>query len=1372
MEILAWNCRGLNNDAAVQALKRLIQQKRPSIVFLCETKVNDWEYMNGLRLQLGLLNCEAVWSVGHSGGLAMFWVDGLDVRFRSKSLHHIDVEVWATDGSHVGWRLTGFYGHPVTAERHTTWSLLRTLADESSLPWLGSGGGPYTWRGAGVCSRLDRAAASASLVDIFPGSYVLHLPPVHGDHVPILVGVWGVPPPVLQRRQPRFRFESFWTAHDGCREAVNTGWASRVSGRPMFQVVRKIRQTRFSVNSWQREVFGNRGREIELIRSRLQTLLNQPLADGSQEESMALNLKLDKLLSDEHAYWKQRSKITWLKDGDRNTKYFHRKASYRRAKNRLVGLFDSNGEWQSSELGLEQVILDYFSGMFKASEVRANDLFSAVDLIQPKVTGAMNDDLCAPYSAGEIKTALFQMYPTKAPGPDGMPPLFFQEYWDTMGDDVVQAVQNFLHTGQLLREIIFTHICLIPKVPNPETVADLRPIALCNVIYKICSKAITNRLKRVLSHLISPFQSAFILGRLITDTLIANEVSHFIHNCQSSSEGVFSLKLDMSKAYDRMEWKFLEAILLRFGFDEAWVHIIMQCVTTVRYAFLINGKPRGYLTPTRGLRQGDPLSPYLFLLCAEVFSALLVRKAERQELKGIRICPDAPLIHHLLFVDDSLLFGRATLEECLHIKSVLTDYEIASRQQVNFSKSSIVFSKKVNVSLQGQLANSLGVKIEAKHDKYLGLPTYLGRNRTEPFAYIKERLSKKLEGWQGKLLSSAGKDLLIRVVAQALPSYAMSCFLLPRTLCDSLHQMCARFWWGCKGDNRKIHWLSWEKLCNSKADGGMGFRDLYAHNLALLSKQGWRLIRYPESLVGRVLKARYFPSTTFLTAPVAKSPSACWRGIFEAKAILLRGIRWQVGDGLSIRIWEDPWVPRPFLFRPFVRRAEGPIRVADLLLPGGKWNHQTILEVFDHEDASLILSIPLSHRVIPDRLVWHFDSKGLFSTKSAYKLAVESSLLGTGVVASSIVHPSIWKKLWDATVPGKIKVHVWRVCANILPTVDKLRSKRVFLDQGCCFCNDGDESVEHISRDCSFVGDLLGCFPGLISVLSRAVRVGSMLDWVARCVGMLSSDNFALLMMVIWSVWKERKRVWSGMFLSLAQVFNQVRNYFLAFKATLHVKVSRVRVVIPWSLPQEGWLKANVDGAFSSVTGSGGFGVVVRNWRGQVVGGACCKVEFARSALMVEALAARAACMLAMEHRLVPIAFETDCQQLVLAVEAGEGEDASQIGRLVDDIALGIKSLHGSTLSHICRESNGVAHKLAQVALHLNFQVVWMKFLLLTSVLLLSTNSTTTQTEDHPPFLYTVCYGNGGNDSANSIYHTNLNQILADLSSTDNDVFE
>lgn len=216
------------------------------------------------------------------------------------------------------------------------------------------------------------------------------------------------------------------------------------------------------------------------------------------------------------------------------------------------------------------------------------------------------------------------MHPSKAPGPDGMTPLFFQKFWPIVKNDVLNAILGILNKGHDPRYLNHTHIVLIPKVKLPVTPKDFRPISHCNVVFRVITKTISNRLKGVLSSVISEAQSAFIHGRVITDNgMCAFEIFHTMRNKKKGKIGHIAMKLDMSQAIDRVEGKFLEMTMLKIGFRSNWVEVIMRCVTTVSYSVLVNGSPTSVINPERGIRQGNPLSLYLFFMCVKAFTTLL-----------------------------------------------------------------------------------------------------------------------------------------------------------------------------------------------------------------------------------------------------------------------------------------------------------------------------------------------------------------------------------------------------------------------------------------------------------------------------------------------------------------------------------------------------------------------------------------------------------------------------------------------------------------------------------------------------------------------------------------------------------------------------
>jgi hypothetical protein len=242
-------------------------------------------------------------------------------------------------------------------------------------------------------------------------------------------------------------------------------------------------------------------------------------------------------------------------------------------------------------------------------------------------------------------------------------------------------------------------------------VKDLHPISLCNVLYKLVAKVLANRLKLILPDVISSAQSAFVPGQLISDNiLLAYEFSHYMRNRRKGNRGYAAIKLDMSKAYDRVEWHFLESMMVKISFCQEWIDLIMKCISTVKYRIRVNGALSQQIIPERGLRQGDPLSPYLFLICAEGFSALLNQVERDGSIKGIKVCPRASSVSHLLFADDSLILVRAKEGDAQKLQDILNIYEECSGQMINREKSAIMFSPNTSDIDREQVMQALNIQ--------------------------------------------------------------------------------------------------------------------------------------------------------------------------------------------------------------------------------------------------------------------------------------------------------------------------------------------------------------------------------------------------------------------------------------------------------------------------------------------------------------------------------------------------------------------------------------------------------------------------------------------------------------------------------------
>jgi len=339
----------------------------------------------------------------------------------------------------------------------------------------------------------------------------------------------------------------------------------------------------------------------------------------------------------------------------------------------------------------------------------------------------MNDHLISNVTREEVKLAAFQLGKTQAPGPDGFNGLFYQHHWDILEDQVFSTVQLFFQSGTLSPELNRTNLTLVPKVPTPEGLDQYRPISLCNYAYKIISKVLANRLKPFLPDLISKEQSAFVSGRQIQDNiLIVQEVLHQLKTRKHKRKFQAIVKMDMKKAYDRVEWDFLRDYLLKIGFHSTWVQWVMQCITTTSISVKFNWEQLNYFHPTRGLRQGDPLSPYLFILLANVLTTLIHQAVRMGNLKGIQLNRWCPTLTHLFFADDAIFFLHGSVLECQELANILNQYCLATGQAINRNKSGIFFSKPCPDVLQIRLAQELRIPVLDKTGKYLGSPSDWG----------------------------------------------------------------------------------------------------------------------------------------------------------------------------------------------------------------------------------------------------------------------------------------------------------------------------------------------------------------------------------------------------------------------------------------------------------------------------------------------------------------------------------------------------------------------------------------------------------------------------------------------------------------------
>ena len=770
----------------------------------------------------------------------------------------VDISVMINDSP---WAVLGdFNSARFTSEkiggRKLTMDMLRPFnecLDLCGLSDIRSFGGSLTWNnsshGSGrIAGRLDRMLGNGKWIEILPNSYYIYLKASTSDHSPILLSLINKR---LSFPKP-FRYFNYWADCEGYQTTVSSAWDVQFQGNPIYQVIMKLKNTKTKLKIWSGSGFSSPKHTIQLLRTELlhiqESLDLDPSSQALQVKESELKKDLAHWLDMEESQLQQKSRELWLRLGDRNNKFFHASLKHRYCKNSVCNLVDDHGNAMTDIIKLRTQAPEYYNQLYNQDSYW--NIFPKLT-VKRKLSVAAATWLIRDVSDAEIKDTMFQLNPDKAPGPDGFNARFFQCHWDVVGTDVCKAIRYFFKHKKLVRQLNHTFLTLVPKSTTASSLNDFRPIACCNLIYKLITKILANRLQMVINDLISLNQSAFLKGRQISDcSLLAHELIRDFNNPMGSRA---CMKIDLRKAFDSVNREFIYYILHCMGFPYTWIEWIQECISTPTFSVMVDGSPAGFFHSNRGIRQGDPLSPYLFVIAMEFWSIsmdLAVAKGTIHPLK--RGSPNQ--ISHLLFADDMLVFCRADKKSLKELGNLFDVLKCNTGLSINKEKSKVFFSK--GCKHKTELADVLGCSHGALPVKYLGLPLSINYVKPNNFGCLFDKLRSKIEGWMTRVLSFAGRVELAKSVLLSSLNYWIQTFRLPFSVIRDLERLISNFIW--KGG---MHACSWDTLCKPKNEGGVGLRKVKDMTNAAGVKLLWRLVT-SDCLWAKWMRDKYLAHET------------------------------------------------------------------------------------------------------------------------------------------------------------------------------------------------------------------------------------------------------------------------------------------------------------------------------------------------------------------------------------------------------------------------------------------------------------------------------------------------------------------------------
>ncbi|KAJ0469537.1 putative RNA-directed DNA polymerase [Helianthus annuus] len=566
------------------------------------------------------------------------------------------------------------------------------------------------------------------------------------DHCPLLLTL------VDSNFGPKpFKWFNSRLDREDCEEVVIEALHKQVDDGPSdIRIQKKLFAVRVALRGWWKVVQEKEKEVLNLLRNEIASSERRMEESSLEEEEMWVweesKKEVEKMLISINKDLHQKSRVKWASMGDDNSAFFHRCMNGRKAANSIPGLL-VDGKWVSKPPLVKKEVLRFFRNHFH--EAFASRPVLLCDNLK-QVPSNRIAELVAPFSKEEIKEAVFDCGADKAPGPDGFNFRFIKHFWEFLEDDFLKMFEEFHETGVISKECSTSFITLIAKTKTPVGLKDYRPINLVGVISKSISKVIAGRIKRVIGEVIFESQYAFLKERFILDgPLVLNELIGWI---KKYGKKAFLMKIDFEKAYDNVSWDFLLSILDQMGFPMKWRLWVKGILQSTRSSILVNGSPTFEFQCQKGLRQGDPLSPFLFLIVMEALSCLIAKACSLGEFEGISLSNEGPMLSHMLYVDDALIMGGWSKANVLKTNRLLRVFYLCSGLRINIHKS-LIFGLGVDGKVVGEMAAILGCKVGTLPFEYLGILVGANMNRISHWDSVLDTVRNRLQSWKSKLLS-------------------------------------------------------------------------------------------------------------------------------------------------------------------------------------------------------------------------------------------------------------------------------------------------------------------------------------------------------------------------------------------------------------------------------------------------------------------------------------------------------------------------------------------------------------------------------------------------------------------------------------------